>query len=73
MDQDIDFIASDILNKKGGQAQFGLIKNFQVNGDVVLVTIRSGIESLAKLIDPLFKSNEYGSQCSFWIYETEWL
>ena len=61
MDQDIDFIASDILNKKGGQAQFGLIKNFQVNGDVVLVTIRSGIESLAKLIDPLFKSNEYGS------------
>ena len=71
MDENINFIAQDLLNTKREEAQgnFGLIKNFTIHGtdDVVLVTMRTKIETLHKLIDPLFSD----SMASFWIYNTE--
>ena len=68
MDEDIHFIAQDLLNNHFN-GHFGIIKNFTIHGtdDVVLVTMRTKIETLHKLIDPLFSD----SMASFWIYNTE--
>ena len=67
MAENIHFIAVDLLYShmtEGGH--FGIIKNFTIQGtdDVVLVTLRTKIETLHKLIDPLFSN----SMASFWIY-----
>ena len=73
MDENINFIAQDLLNnrQRNGTGHFGIIKNFTIHGtdDVVLVTMRTKIETLHKLIDPLFSD----SMASFWIYNTELL
>ena len=58
MEDDIDFMAADYVgNLELRKAHFGLMKHFNAtdSDDEILVTVRADIETLNRLIDPLFR------------------